>query len=316
VTPLSLYAQQNANDDVTALINTSGQVQERYLYDPYGAVTITDANWNPRTGNTSNFGWQYLHQGGRLDSVTGWYGFRNRDLIPSEGKWAERDPLGLGAGDLNLYRYELNNSIGLSDPSALSPNKRDARGAWGRLLRNVREVGGGQPAASYGQLMSQLSNLAKKYSGYPKYIYTCKYRWIDTLHFFNSALPPALAGGDGLPGDLGAGLSLAGGLGVEVLQSFGYLTPWWPGIGSSAFTSEDLPSDLWGTAFGQGLGNGYRQRMSLEQQILDYFTKTLGGVCDPEKAPGFKSLPEDELEHQRQWQKGVYQLWLRGLLGV
>jgi len=111
-----LYAQQNANYDVTALINTSGQVQERYLYDPYGAVTITDANWNPRTGNTSNFGWQYLHQGGRLDSVTGWYGFRNRDLIPSEGRWAERDPLGFGGGDVNLYRFVGNEPVVAADP--------------------------------------------------------------------------------------------------------------------------------------------------------------------------------------------------------
>ncbi len=46
-----LYAQQNANDNVTALVNTSGQVQERYLYDPYGSVTVTDASWNPRSGN-------------------------------------------------------------------------------------------------------------------------------------------------------------------------------------------------------------------------------------------------------------------------
>ena len=104
-----LYAQQDANYNVTALVNTSGQVQERYLYDPYGDVTITDANWNPKSGNTSSFGSRYLFQGGRLDPVTGWYDFRNRDLIPSEGRWAERDPLGFGGGDLNLYR-DLGNS--------------------------------------------------------------------------------------------------------------------------------------------------------------------------------------------------------------
>jgi RHS repeat-associated protein len=114
-----LYAQQNANDDVTALINTSGQVQERYLYDPYGAVTVTDASWNPRTGNQSSFAWRYMHQGGRLDGVTGWYEFRNRDLIPSEGRWAERDPLGIGGGDTDLYAYAGNDPSGLTDPSGL-----------------------------------------------------------------------------------------------------------------------------------------------------------------------------------------------------
>jgi YD repeat-containing protein len=35
-----LWAQQDANWDVTALVNTSGNVVERYAYDPYGSVTV------------------------------------------------------------------------------------------------------------------------------------------------------------------------------------------------------------------------------------------------------------------------------------
>ena len=97
-----------------------GQVQERYLYDPYGDVTITDASWNPRSGNTSSFGSRYLFQGGRLDPATGWYDFRNRDLIPSEGRWAERDPLGLAAGDPNIYREEGSDPTSILDPTGLS----------------------------------------------------------------------------------------------------------------------------------------------------------------------------------------------------
>jgi RHS repeat-associated protein len=112
-----LYAQQDANYDTTSLIDTTGTVKERYEYDPYGAVSYFDAGWNSRS--SSSYGWQYLHQGGRLDVATGWYGFRNRDLIPSEGRWAERDPLGLAAGDSSLYRYENNTPIGQIDPSGL-----------------------------------------------------------------------------------------------------------------------------------------------------------------------------------------------------
>jgi RHS repeat-associated protein len=122
-----LYVQQDANNDVTALVNTSGQVQERYLYDPYGDVTITDANWNPTSGNTSSFGSRYLFQGSRLDTVTGWYDFRNRDLIPSEGRWAERDPLGLAAGDPNIYRFVGNSPTNAIDPSGLAVH---LQGPW------------------------------------------------------------------------------------------------------------------------------------------------------------------------------------------
>ena len=43
--------------------------------------------------------------------------------------------------------------------------------------------------------------------------------------------------------------------------------------------------------------------------ITGFFEKTLGGVCDTQKAPGFGSLPENELEHQKQWQKSVTGWW-------
>ncbi len=61
-----LYAQQDANDDVTSLVNTSGQVQERYLYDPYGSVTITDASWNPRAATRA------VSAGDTCTRVVGW----------------------------------------------------------------------------------------------------------------------------------------------------------------------------------------------------------------------------------------------------
>jgi hypothetical protein len=35
-----LYVQQDANYNVTALVDTTGAVAERYAYDPYGSVTV------------------------------------------------------------------------------------------------------------------------------------------------------------------------------------------------------------------------------------------------------------------------------------
>jgi RHS repeat-associated protein len=143
-----LYAQWNANYDVTALVNTSGAVVERYLYDPYGSATVTNASWTPVTGNTSAYGWLYLHQGGRLDTVTGWYEFRNRDLIPSQGTWAERDPLGFGGGSLDLYGYEGNSPANMVDPLGLSgldpllEGVMNSRGRWGANIGQPMNVGG------------------------------------------------------------------------------------------------------------------------------------------------------------------------------
>jgi RHS repeat-associated protein len=113
-----LWVQQDANGDVTALVNSSGQVVERYAYDPYGAVTVLDANWNVRTGGSA-YAWRYLFQGGRYDTATGYYNFRARDYSPTLGTWLRNDPLGFGGGDTNLYRFVTNNPLNEADPTGL-----------------------------------------------------------------------------------------------------------------------------------------------------------------------------------------------------
>jgi len=66
---LRLWVQQDATWNVTALLDTSGTVVERYVYDAYGKVTVLDASWATRSN--SLFGWQYLHQGGGLTQARG-----------------------------------------------------------------------------------------------------------------------------------------------------------------------------------------------------------------------------------------------------
>jgi len=100
-----LYAQQDANWNVTAAVTTAGLVQERFVYDPYGKPSFYDLNWNPVSDSLN---WVYLHQGGRYDSNSGLYNFRNRDLSPTLGRWLEEDPVEYAARDNNLYSYELN----------------------------------------------------------------------------------------------------------------------------------------------------------------------------------------------------------------
>ena len=76
---------------------------------------MLDANWNVRS--SSSFAWVYLHQGGRYDTGTGLYSFRDRDYSPTLGRWMEIDPIGFGGGDTNLYRYELDDAPNQEDPT-------------------------------------------------------------------------------------------------------------------------------------------------------------------------------------------------------
>jgi RHS repeat-associated protein len=112
-----LYVQQDANWNVTALIDTSGNVVERYVYDPYGAVTVLTPSWGARAASLYN--WLYLHQGGRYDPATGLYNFRHRDYSPLLMRWLQSDPLSFAAGDPNLYRDEGNNPVKSTDPTGL-----------------------------------------------------------------------------------------------------------------------------------------------------------------------------------------------------
>ena len=55
------------------------------------------------------FSWIYLHQGGRYDTTSGLYNFRNRDYSPTLGRWMEEDPIDYNAGENDLYGYASDN---------------------------------------------------------------------------------------------------------------------------------------------------------------------------------------------------------------
>jgi RHS repeat-associated protein len=93
-------------------------VLERYIYDPYGKVTYYDAGWTAAS-STSAYGFAYLHQGGRYDTVSGLYQFRNRELSPTLGRWMQQDPMRYEGGDSNLYRAVSGNPVRFVDPSGL-----------------------------------------------------------------------------------------------------------------------------------------------------------------------------------------------------
>ncbi|VTR98885.1 rhs repeat-associated core domain-containing protein : YD repeat protein OS=Isosphaera pallida (strain ATCC 43644 / DSM 9630 / IS1B) GN=Isop_2419 PE=4 SV=1: RHS_repeat: PT-HINT [Gemmata massiliana] len=114
-----LWVQQDANFNVTALANSSGAVVERYLYDPYGNVTVTNASGT--TLGSSAYAWAHTFQGMRLDTTSGFLEANQRWYSPILGRWVTLDPIRYAAGDMNLYRFVGNNSTNVTDPSGLDP---------------------------------------------------------------------------------------------------------------------------------------------------------------------------------------------------
>lgn len=79
----TLYYLTDANMNVTALVDAdTGEVLERYAYDPYGKVTILDDDWAIDDG-VSDVDNRVMYAGYHHDAETGLYQVRNRMYHPT-----------------------------------------------------------------------------------------------------------------------------------------------------------------------------------------------------------------------------------------
>ena len=111
--------------NVTALVDGSdGDVVERYMYSPYGEVTVLhgadDADgavteWDEDTGG-SDWENEILYRGYRYDPETGLYHVRRRPYHPTMGRWLSRDPIGYGDGG-SLYHFRRSSPSSFFDTS-------------------------------------------------------------------------------------------------------------------------------------------------------------------------------------------------------
>jgi len=97
------YYHQNALWSVEAVTNDIAIPVERYAYDAYGSVTVTDGKANPVPLNAwgaphSAIGNPWLFTGRQLDEETGTYFYRARYYDPTEGPFTSRDPMGYAGG--------------------------------------------------------------------------------------------------------------------------------------------------------------------------------------------------------------------------
>ena len=109
-----LYYTTDANWNVTALVDgATGEVVERYMYDPYGKATVCDEDWTPREDNASAVANDVLYCGYRFDAETGLYQVRFRYYHPTLGRWETRDMVEEGT---NVYQYVGDAPLSLMDP--------------------------------------------------------------------------------------------------------------------------------------------------------------------------------------------------------
>jgi RHS repeat-associated protein len=109
-----LYGMEDANWNVTGLVDTTGSVQERYAYTAYGGPIFLSPNFTGRTN--SSFANSYTFAGRRLDAETGLFYFRARYYDSRLGTFVGRDPIG-SFDSLNLCEFLSSNPVRYLDPS-------------------------------------------------------------------------------------------------------------------------------------------------------------------------------------------------------
>ncbi|GIW76470.1 MAG: hypothetical protein KatS3mg104_1533 [Phycisphaerae bacterium] len=113
----TLYVTYDGNFNVTGLVQENQTFVERYVYTPYGDRKVLDANFTDDSDNLTDYDFQLGHQGLRIDSESGTYYNRARQLHSGLGSFTRRDPLLTEYPDgPNLYQAYQGNPVIRMDP--------------------------------------------------------------------------------------------------------------------------------------------------------------------------------------------------------
>jgi len=111
--------------NVTALVDASGKVIERTVYDAYGKPTFYVGSSFDTPSDTSSVANEVLFCGYRWDDETGLYQVRHRMHDPLTGRWIQTDPGGYAEG-MNRYQYCRSQPHQRVDPFGNASNCIDA----------------------------------------------------------------------------------------------------------------------------------------------------------------------------------------------
>ena len=189
---------------VLAIADEDGEIVERYHYDAWGRVTITDAAGLPLA--ESALGNRFGFQGREQSWATGLTYFRSRYYDSVTGRWLSKDRIGI-AGGLNQYVAFGNNPVNFLDPFGLDPSQT---ALFGNAINNtVTAIN-----RSVGQLIYDVSNGQWSQGVWDD---IAQQMW-STDDPENPEATPYIATGLGI-----SGVAAAGALSVGVLEAAGVL---------------------------------------------------------------------------------------------
>ena len=101
----------DGNGNTSELTNASGQLVNKYLYEPFGGSLYKS--------ETSTNDFEFVGQLGIMNLGNDLLYMRNRFYTPTLGRFMNEDPIGLAGGDVSFYRYVSNDPVNWVDPEGL-----------------------------------------------------------------------------------------------------------------------------------------------------------------------------------------------------
>ncbi|OGP66411.1 MAG: hypothetical protein A2W27_02845 [Deltaproteobacteria bacterium RBG_16_44_11] len=105
-----IYYHADGLGSITALTSHMGHAVQRYEYDSFGNMK-SHPHWITQP---------YTYTAREFDIETGLYYYRARYYDAKAGRFLQRDPIGFGGGDYNLFLYVGNNPVNLIDSTGKS----------------------------------------------------------------------------------------------------------------------------------------------------------------------------------------------------
>ncbi|WP_437191559.1 RHS repeat domain-containing protein [Planctomicrobium sp. SH527] len=109
------YCLQDGNWNAVVLVDTSGDVTQRFCYQPFGTCEFLEATYSPGTNEAE---WVTLFTGRELDRESGLYYFRARYLSSDIGIFTGRDLLQYFSGRNLYFTYFIPSNL---DPTGMAP---------------------------------------------------------------------------------------------------------------------------------------------------------------------------------------------------
>ena len=101
----------DALGSTSEMLNNIGSVSNSYAYLPFGELLFDE--------ETSSNLYQFVGEFGVVADMSGFNQMHAREFTPDFGRFLSTDPVGLAGGDVDVYRYALNDPVSRYDPSGL-----------------------------------------------------------------------------------------------------------------------------------------------------------------------------------------------------